>query len=149
MRIEHCQDVEEIRPLGRLWLEKMNAGQYGLDTDLDVAIEDLKLWKNDFEGAILLAKVDDEPIGVFAMFVVASYLGRQKIAIEKYWFVKDKQRMAGPRLYVEAVKWAKQHGCSHLITNASRLASDQHDSVCRFLERTGAMAFETSYIYRL
>lgn len=146
MIIEHCQNIEELRPLAEKWFEMHNGDEFGLDVDLETIFNDLREWQRN-EGTILVARHEGEPVGLFAVFVVPSFLGNQKIALEKYWF--SRARVAGPRLYIEAVKWAQENGCSHLITNASNLASEMHDKVCRFLESTGAKMFETSYILEL
>ena len=45
-----------------------------------------------------------------------------------------------------AQAWARAHGCSHLLFNASRLASGLHDDVCRVYEHKGMKPFETTYI---
>jgi hypothetical protein len=140
--------MEDLRPLGQEWLQELSADDYGLDVDLDVIVQDLKDWLQN-EGVVLVAKENDEIIAVFALFAVPSYLGKQKIALEKYWYARTDHHVAGPKLYIEALDWAKQHGCSHLITSGSKMASDRHDSICKFLEKTGAQHFETSYIYKL
>jgi GNAT superfamily N-acetyltransferase len=146
--IEQCQNIEELRPLAELWLKEHSADNYGLEVDIDVIAQDLMIWLCG-EGTVLVAKENDEVIGMFALFVAPSYLGKQKIAVEKYWYTQRGRAVAGPKLYIEAVEWARLHGCSHLITSGSKMASDRHDAICRFLERTGARHFETSYIYEL
>jgi hypothetical protein len=148
MLIEQCQNIEELIPLGSEWLEEITADAYGLDVDLSVILADLEQWLNG-EGAVLVAKVDDEIVAMFALFAVPSYLGNQKIALEKYWYAREGHHFAGPKLYIEALNWAREHGCSHIITSGSKMASDRHDSICAFLEKTGAQHFETSYIYEL
>jgi hypothetical protein len=115
---------------------------------MGVILDDLKLCLAS-EGAVLVAEKEEVIIGLFALFAVDSYLGNQKIAVEKYWYVSDNTCLAGPRLYLAAVNWAREHGCSHLITSGSKMASDRHDSICQFLESSGAKHFETSYIYEL
>jgi hypothetical protein len=146
MIIEQCQNIEELRPLAERWFEIQNGDDFGLDVDLETIFNDLREWQRN-EGTVLVAKNENEPVGLFAVFVVPSFLGNQKIALEKYWF--STLGIAGPKLYIEAIKWSKKNGCSHLITNASHLASEMHDKVCRFLEMAGAKLFETSYIMEL
>ena len=148
MTIEECTNIEELRPLGEEWLEEIHAGDYGLDVDLNVIAEDLESWMKG-EGVIFTAKEDGVIVGLIAVFATPSYLGGQKIALEKYWYCRRGSHVAGPRLYVEAVEWARKHGCSHMITSGSKMASGRHDAICHFLEKTGAKHFETSYIYRL
>ena len=148
MIIEQCKTVEDLRPLADEWLSELNAEEFGLETDIEVVKADLEWWL-DGEGVVLVAKEDDAILGMLAVFAVPSYLGRQKIALEKYWYCRNGSHFAGPKLYMEAIKWSKEHGCSHLITSGSKMASDRHDSICNFLEKSGAQHFETSYIYTL
>jgi hypothetical protein len=146
--VEQCDNIDDLRPLGQKWIGELSAEEYGLHTDIDTVIDDLKACSVN-ESVILVGKDNDEIIALFAVFAVPSFLGDQKIAVEKYWYAQRDHHTAGPKLYTEAVKWAREHGCSHLLTSGSKMASDRHDSICRFLEATGAQHFETSYIYNL
>jgi lysylphosphatidylglycerol synthetase-like protein (DUF2156 family) len=148
--IEHCENINDLRELGSEWLQELRNDEYGLDVNLDVIVADLESWSQG-EGAILVARdeTDDRILGVFALFAVPSYLGVQKLALEKYWYTREGSHFAGPKLYIEALNWCREHGCTHLIMGASRMASDRHDSICAFLEKTGAKHFETTYIYQL
>ena len=148
MIIEQCQNIEELRSLAWEWMEDSHPELFGLEVSLDVIKADLESWLAG-EGAVLIAREGDEILGMFSLFAAPSYLGNQKIALEKYWYCRDGSHFAGPRLYMEAIKWAKEHGCSHLITSGSKMASDRHDAICNFLEKSGAQHFETSYIYKL
>jgi hypothetical protein len=148
MRIEQISDVEQLRSLGQCWMLEQNGDDFGLDIDLETIMADLDRWIQ-AEGTIFIAYDGVQPVGFFAVFAVPSFLGKQKIAIERYWFAIPGFSVAGPRLYCEAVRWAKENNCSHLIINASRLASAMHDKVCLFLEKNGAKPFETSFILEL
>ncbi len=148
MIIEECTDIEQLKSLGEHWISELNADEFGLDVDIGVIKADLESW-NKGEGVVYVAKEGDTIIGMIAVFAVPSYLGNQKMALEKYWYTIDGSHFAGPRLYIEAVKWARDHGCSHIITCGSNMASDKHDAICRFMEHTGAKHFETSYIYHI
>lgn len=148
MIIEHCQNIEDLRPLAEAWMKESHPDEFGLEVDLEVVKADLESWMSG-DGAVLIAREGDDILGMFALFVVPSYLGNQKIALEKYWYCKEGSHLAGPKLYIEAVKWAKEKGCSHLITSASKMASDRHDAICNFLTKAGARHFETSYILEL
>jgi len=148
MRVEYCHDVEKLRPLAERWMAESNAEKFGLDVDIDVIKQDLEQWLSG-EGVVLVAYDGIQPVAFLAVFAVPSYLGKQKIALEKYWYAMPGFTVAGPKLYCEAVRWAKDNGCSHLITSGSKLASGRHEGICRFLETTGAQHFETSYIYEI
>lgn len=148
--VEHCQNIEDLRELGLEWIHSLQNDKFGLCVDIETIKADLANWANG-EGAILIAKDQDTNhiLGMFALFAVPSYLGEQKLALEKYWYTREGSHFAGPKLYIEALNWARKHDCSHIITSGSKMISDRHDSICRFLEKTGAQHFETSYIYEL
>lgn len=145
MRIEHGQNLDEIRPVGEQWLKEQNASDFGLKVDFETIVKDLEGWLEG-EGTILVAMDGVQPVGFLAVFALPSYLGPQKIALEKYWYTMTGHHTAGPRLLCEALKWAKEHGCSHLIMSASNLASNMHDQVCEFYQRMGFKPFESSFI---
>ena len=148
MVIEQCKDIMELKSLAEEWAKESRAGEFGLDVDLNIVKSDMESWLEG-QGAVLVAREGDEILAMFALFAVPSYLGNQKIALEKYWYARKGCHFVGPQLYTEAVKWARENGCSHLITSGSKMASGSHDSICRFLENTGARHFETSYIYEI
>ena len=148
MIIETCTNLEDLRPICQEWLDELHADTYGMDVDVEVIKEDMEMWMES-EGEVFVAKEEGDIIGVLAVFAVPSYLGKQKIAVNKYWYARRGNHIVGPKLYIEALNWARLHGCSHLLTSGSRMASDRHDSICQFLEKTGAKHFETSYVYEL
>jgi hypothetical protein len=80
--------------------------------------------------------------------VFDSYMGKQKIAVEKYWYCLREHPLAGVKLYAAAVYWAKAVGCSHLLASAS-CTSDRYERAGKFLEQAGARVFETTYITEL
>jgi lysylphosphatidylglycerol synthetase-like protein (DUF2156 family) len=127
MDIKVSYDIADIMPLAERWVSEAKADEFGLDVDMDVLVADLKQW---FEGesVMYVAMVDDEPVGFMVVVVFDSYMGKQKIAVEKYWYCLREHPLAGARLYTEAIKWADENGCSHFIASASHL-SDRHDSL--------------------
>jgi hypothetical protein len=148
MLIKQCHNVEDLRPLAERWISESKAGQFGLEVDIEMIKKDLEIWMQG-EGIVLAAYDGIQPVGFIAVFIAPSYLGNQKIAVEKYWYAIPGYLIAGPKLYIEAVKWAKENGCSHVIFGGSKMSPDRHDGICKFLESTGAKHFETLYIYRV
>jgi GNAT superfamily N-acetyltransferase len=108
-----------------------------MDVDCLIAGED---------SDVLVLMDGDEPVGLLGIFATNSFLGRQLMALEKYWYVMRSKRLAGYMLINAAQEWAKEHRCSHLIMSASRLASGMHDKVCKFYRSRGFKDFETSFI---
>lgn len=145
MKIEQTQDVEKIRGIAAKWSAECNGSVFGLTVDTDEALRDLAIWLDHAPGTLLLAYDGAELTGFFAVFAVKNFLGREMLALEKYWYCLPNKVRAGPALFEAAVLWSKQNGCSHLIVSASNLASDLHDKVCKFCERMGMQVFETAY----
>ena len=150
MRIEHTQDVSTIVPLGEQWLAECSASDFGIKTSMAHIIKDLENWIEMATGTIILAYDGVELVGFMSVFVVPSVLGPQMFALEKYWYALAGRPTAGPMMFVEASRWAKENNCSHLIMSASHIAlniaSNVHDKCCKFYERMGMKIFETSYI---
>ena len=147
MRIVESKDANDIRMLAEEWLKIANGQEFNLDLDYDVSIDNLAVVLQS-GGTILLAYEDDEdiPVGFFALSPMQSFFGKQLIAMETMWFCLPNAHRAGPALLRAAKEWAIEKGCSHLMISGSKLASDMHDKVCHFCERSGGKQFETVYL---
>lgn len=147
--IIESKDIGLVRPLFGEWFARNNGGRYGLEFDLDVLESNLKEMLDN--GAVLLVAMEgDEAIGWMAVYEVDSFVGPQKTAMVVFWYAsKLGPVMTGPRLADAAVKWAEKAGCSHVMFSASRIASDSHDSICRYCEKVGMEQAETMYLYRV
>lgn len=141
-------DIETLRPIAESWREEMRANEFGIVAD------DMNKYLAELSGLVLGADSDllvlydcDIPIGILGLNYFDSPLGSQRIANEHYMFViPEKRGISSMRLIKNAKFLAKLKGCSHIVFNASNLASDLHDKVCRVYEKLGFMKFETSYI---
>jgi len=144
--IIYKDNVEKLRPVMTLWRQEARIEQFGISFDWETYIKDLQHLAND-ENSDLLVLMDNEPIGYMGIQCFNSPLGEQKIANEHYWYVcPEKRGMGSMRLFRAAKNWATQKGCTHLVMNASMMASSLHDKVCMLYERVGMRKFETSYI---
>jgi GNAT superfamily N-acetyltransferase len=140
-------DVEDLRLIAEAWKAESNGNGFGLMMDADYYLADLKNLVEGEESDLLVLYDDNGIIGYMGITTFQSPLGRQKLANEHYWFVlPDKRGFGSLRLLNFAKQWAKDNGCSHLIMNASNVASDMHDKMCRLYEELGMKKFETSYI---
>lgn len=133
-----------MRMLGRRWLAD-HGEDFGLDVDIDsVAIHLKGILK---AGGVILAAIrNQEVVGFLPLMRIPSYMGRNDIALEQFWYVIPEHTGVGYALLRRAKIWAQAQGCSHLIMTASNMASEMHDEVCRFYERTGFRKLETNYI---
>lgn len=144
------EDIEALRGVAIEWRRTCCGEAFGLEVDVDTHLAEL----NELivsEGKDLLLLSDGETVvGYMGICKFRNPLGQQFIANEQYWYVLEGRRGKGSVLLLHAGRtWAKEHGCTHLLMNASKLASKLHDSVCRLYERMGMLRFETSFIQEI
>lgn len=143
-------DIETLRPIVESWQEEAKANEFGIITDVDRFLTKLAMMSisPDLSDSNLLVLCDGEaPVGFIGLRYFDSPLGNQRIAEEHFFYVvPEKRGMASMRLIKNARYLAKLKGCSHIIFNASNLASDMHNKLCGFYEKTKMKKFETSYI---
>lgn len=149
MRIDESQNASMLRPLLSKWLEICHGTEFGLQVSVEGVEQDLQARLDLGDGVLLLAYDGIELVGFFAVFACKSSLSEQQLAVETFWFALPNQRLAGPALFHAAKNWAQNHGCTHLVVSASRLASDLHDKVAGFCAKAGMKPFETAYILEL
>jgi len=147
--IRECANIEEIKPLIQRWHKETN----GKDFDLDICLEDAYA---DFQALInrkdcnLFVLVKDRPVGFIGVVSFKSPIGRYKMANEHYFYVLPENRGIGSIRLIKAVfDWAKEQRCSHVLMNASMLASNLHDQVCEIYECMGMKKFETTHILKI
>ena len=141
-------DIETLRPIAESWREEMRANEFGIIADdIDKFLTELGSMASKADSDLLVLYDGDEPVGYIGLQYFDSPLGEQRMANEHYFFViPEKRGLASMRLIKNAKFIAKLKGCSHLILNASNLASNMHDKICGFYEKSGMKLFETSYI---
>ena len=140
-------DIETLRPIAESWFEFANKNEFGIEVDVDKHLLELEMMAANDDADLIVLYDENNPIGYIGLRYFISPLGEQKIAEEHYLFVvPEKRGMASMRLIKNAKMLAKLKDCSHIIFNASNLASDLHDKVCNFYEKQGMKKFETSYI---
>ena len=100
-------------------------------------------------ATLMLLLNEDIVVGFMGIFLHNSPVSVGLSANENYWYVLPKHRGASSlRLLKAAKKWAKDAGALHITMSASKLASDQHDKVCKIYEKD-MKHFETTYIMEL
>lgn len=140
-------NVELLRPVAESWRYESNPEAFGLTGDIDCFLKDLKKLIDGPNSDLL---VMDNLGGFMGLTIFTSPLGCERIANEHYWYVLPEYRGVSSLRFLRAAnRWAKAKGCSHIIMNASCLASDLHDRVCRLYEHFGMKKFETEYMRRV
>lgn len=145
------EDVERLKPVAWQWKEVCNNKELGIEIVPETYFADVaNLIDKDDADLFLLINDKEEVVGYMGITCFNSPLGNQKIAQEHYWFVSGENRGRGTMLLIKTIKqWSKEKGCTHLIMNASNLASNMHDRLCKFYGRIGMKKFETSYIQEI
>lgn len=140
-------DIETLRPIAESWQKIVVANEFGILTDVNKHLLELSNMVLGADSDLIVLYDGDAPVGYIGLQYFDSPLGNQRMANEHYLYViPEKRGISSMRLIKNAKFIAKLKGCSHLILNASNLASDLHDKVCRVYEKMGMKKFETSYI---
>ena len=140
-------EIESLRPIAESWQENVQDNEFGIITDVNKHLLELGVMAANDNSDLLVLYDGEIPIGYLGLQYFNSPLGNQRIANEHYFYViPEKRGISSMRLIKNAKFLAKHKGCSHLILNASNLASDMHNKLCEFYEKTGMKKFETSYI---
>lgn len=146
MKIVETTDVKEVRPLYEQWVGEASGNEFGLRVDTDVAESRMQQMIDNSETVLLVAfDSGGRTVGCYTQTVCPSAYSDQLVAVGTNWFSKTGSG-AGPKLLRTAKRWAKQHGCGHVLVTASNFASSQHDKICRYCERIGGKKFETIYV---
>jgi len=149
IRATTSEDIERLKPVALEWKETCNGEMMGIELVPESHFADLAslIYREDADLFLLVNEEDNTAIGYMGITCFKSPICNQRMANEHYLYVAEESRGRGIMLLIKKAKeWAKEKGCSHLIFNASNLASDLHDKVCKFYERIGLNIFETSYI---
>ncbi len=146
-RIANSEDIQGLKKLVVEWKDDCNGGLMGFELNTDTYLTTLKDMVSDIDSDIILLVDGDIIVGYMGVEWFVSPLGPNRIGNEHYWFVSKEHRGYGSMLLFEAAKkWCKDNRCSHIMMNASTLASDMHDKMCNLYEKYGMSKFETSYI---
>ena len=144
-------DIETLRPIAESWREEMRANEFGIIADdIDKFLTELGMMAVKDDSDLLVLYDNETPVGIFGLQYFENPLGAQRFANEHFLYVMPEKRgLASMRLIKNAKFIAKLKGCSHLILNASNLASDLHEKLCRIYEKLGYAKFETCFITEL
>lgn len=141
-------DIETLRPIAEFWQKDVVNNDFGIIVDdIDKYLMELRIMASSENSSLIVLYDDGTPVGYIGLRYFDSPLGNQRMANEHYLYViPEKRGLVSIRLIKNAKVLAQLKGCSHIIFNASNLASDLHDKVCNFYEKMGMRKFETSFI---
>jgi hypothetical protein len=141
--VEYKPDIDLI-PLLREWRSETKMVEFGIQGYVPDTVEFLKNLTN--KGTVLVLMAQNIPVGIMGLCPMKSPVGPQQIANEHFWYISPHFRGYGRKMLRAAEFWSKGHGCSHLIVNASYMASDLCDKVSKLYELLNFSHFEKSFI---
>lgn len=130
------------------WNDTCKGSTFGIDISMDRFAEELQVLISN-EDSVLFVLIDDTTkiVGIIGMIKFLNPVSNRMIANEHFWYVIPEYRgFHSMHLIRSAFAWAEDNNCSHMMLNASMLASDLHDKVCDLCMRLGMKKFETSFI---
>lgn len=147
MEIKPCRDINELYPIAQAWLEESKGGEFEIDCDIPLFLNDcLEMIKSEY-SEIFIALKNGKIIGMMGVQIFRIPFSRKLAANEHYWyFLKEHRGVSSIRLLKYVMQLAKDKGCTHFMATASCLSSDLHDQVCAIYEELGMKKFETTYI---
>jgi GNAT superfamily N-acetyltransferase len=143
-------DAELLRKLFESRKAEMQIGKFGLNLDEVKYMAEAQKFIDRSDADMLVLFDDDTPVGYMGIEYFVSYIGDNKMANEQNWYVLPEHRgIGGIRLFQAAEIMARAKGCTHLIMNASMMASEMHDKLCSLYAKLGMSKYETSFIKEL
>ena len=138
--------AESLRAIAEEWKQAAEFNKCGILVDnVDKYLAQLHLVAYSDNSDLLVQYDGDVPVGFIGIRYFESPTGNQRIANENYYYVLKKHRTESLDLFKMAKILAGLKGCDRLIMNASNLAPEMHDKICKMYQRNGLMLFETSF----
>ncbi len=141
--IRFLNDSDNLLPLIEKWRQESNHAAFGLAANVQKVADNLKSLP-----ACLVMEREGAVVGFMGISVFISSIGPERIANEHFWYVLPEYRGHVRGFVTVAKKWAREHGCTHLMLNASYMASDRCERVSKFYQMMGFAPFEHTYIGR-
>lgn len=119
-----------------------------MEVDPVIALESFTELIMGTESVLFGGIKDSKVIGILGMIIFKSPVSSDIIANEHFWYIVPDYRrgLLGMNMLKKAIEWAKLKGCTQFMANASMMASNLHDDVCRLYACINMKKFETTYI---
>ena len=144
------ESILNLTVIIKSWINECKVNDFGMRLDLEeIFIDFHSLIHAGHKDLLILENDEGKIVGMMGLIFFKSPIGLQWFANEHYWYILPEYRGNGMKLIKQAREWAKKNKCSHLILNASMMASDVHNKVCSIYEKIGMKKFETNYIERI
>lgn len=131
--------VEDTSELVEHTTEANKESNYGLAYSNENAFKYLYNYIKYEDSDILVAEKDDEIIGFVMMGKSFEFHDKPFGYIGKFWvFASGRRTDAGRNLISNALKWAKEQGCSHVfVTATAELAGKEQKLFINLMKKSG------------
>jgi hypothetical protein len=128
------------------WAKEWQGEDFGLTIDPVKVEADIQKVAADNKCLVLALVKDNAVVGIMGLVTLTSAIGPERIANEHCWYVMPEHRTWMRSFITYAKAWAQTMGCSHLMLNASYMASDRADRVGSLYQKMGLKPFENVFI---
>lgn len=151
VRVVRATTSEELRPLAEQWQQECNCDEFGMKPNIESFLAEIdRLINNENSDVLILLNKDNEIAGLMGLTTFKNPISDGFVANEHFLYIAPKYRgMPIVRLINSAMEWAKKKDCTHLLLNASRMASSTYGRACMLYGRLKFKEFEKSYIKEL
>lgn len=150
MNVVRAISAEELRPLAEQWRQECNCDKFGMKPNMESFLTELDGLINNENGDVLILNKGNKIAGLMGLTIFKNPISDGFVANEHFLYIAPRYRGIGAaRIIKVAQEWAKNKGCSHLILNASQMASSLYDRTCSLYERMNFKLFEAAFIKEL
>jgi len=143
-------NVSELIPIAKAWEKECNCDKFGMKPNVEFFLTELNGLINNENSDVLILDTGNEIAGLMGLTIFKNPVSDGLAANEHFFYVLPQHRgISSVRMIKSAIEWAKNKGCSHLILNASRMASSLYDRTCSLYEKLKFQEFEKSYIKKI
>jgi hypothetical protein len=144
--IRPLREDDDLQSLLGAWVQECNSDDFGLTIDTQKVDEDLKAVAQGTRSTVLALEKGGLVVGILGLVAFPSAMGPEQIANEHYWYVMPEHRGYLRSFITYARSWARTMACSHLMLNASYMASDRCERVGELYKKMGLKPFENVFI---
>ena len=150
---EFIGHISDLYILTENWEKEANLQDFGFILSHNEFVSGIiNFYFNKDTGIIFLINGEDENsiIGFMGLQKVKSPTNYEFIANEHYLYILPQYRGKYLlKMINKAEEWAKKNDCKYFMINASLIASDKHDKICKLCEHLKMKKLETVYIKKL
>jgi len=137
--VEHRDEVLELIKQ----FHENSLGDYGFEVEDDFILK----YEETHGDTTFVMLEGDKVIGILGGLVVTHPMAEEKVYQESIWYVEEKRRKHGIRLFKHLELWCKDQGIKHIVM--AFMHNSMSDRLLEFYKRMGYKPMETHLIKEL